>query len=87
MTRQEKAIALAQERRRQELAPLRLEIARLIDEVGFRKAKPVLTKYTGRPIIGGVHGGWWRYIGKRNGPVIKAELEALRPLVLFEKEH
>jgi hypothetical protein len=86
MTRQERAIALAQERRRQELAQLRLEIARLINEVGFREAKPVLRKYTGRPIIGGIHGGWWHYIGKRNGPLIRAELETLRPLVLFRKE-
>jgi len=87
MTRQERAIALATETRRTELLQLRTEIANLIEEVSFRKAKPVLMKYTGRPIIGGVHGEWWRYVGKRNGPLIQADLEALRPLSLFDKDH
>jgi hypothetical protein len=44
------AVSRAVERRRRELAPLRLEISERIDGLGWRRAKPMVQAAVGRPL-------------------------------------
>jgi hypothetical protein len=76
--RQAFARARARERRAIELAPLRSEIAHAIEEVGWRRAKPVVaTVLAPRWHVGGPKGQWWEHVGKRSGARILAGLKSL----------
>jgi len=71
------AIAVATQKRREELAPLRLEVAEAIDVVGWRRAKPVIKGVLGTVPVTGLHGGWWSKVGKRSGAAILEGLAGL----------
>jgi hypothetical protein len=64
--RQARAIAYARERREREIAPLRTDIAGLIEHVGWRRARPIVIDVIGHA-TGGPNGTWWHKVGKRNG--------------------
>ncbi|MGH9293783.1 MAG: hypothetical protein ACRD0B_00490 [Acidimicrobiales bacterium] len=65
------AVARSMERTRAELAPVRQQISDLIDEIGWRSARPVVQRAVGRPIE---RRGIW-LLGKRE---THRALEALR---------
>jgi hypothetical protein len=69
--RQSYAIARARQRRRVELGPVREEIAGLIDDMGWRRARPIIHAALGRPVQ---RPGLWR-LGKRETARV---LDALR---------
>ena len=61
-------------RRQAELRPIRVEVADEIDHIGWPKARLVIEEVLGVR-TGGLHGGWWSRVGKRNGPVLVQALE------------
>lgn len=65
MTRREHAIAAATVARRDQLLPARLQVAEAIEQVGWRRARPVVEEVLGVHAAG-PHGGWWSKVGKRN---------------------
>ena len=72
------AIVQARARRAKQLAPLRAEVAAAIAEVGWSRAKPVVTKALGpRWHVGGARGPWIEHVGTRAGTRILAGLRAL----------
>ena len=77
--RQRTAVLDAMARRQDELAPLLEEIDARIDEVGWRRARPIVTETIYHadelPLA---RSGPWRYrVGKRNGKKILAALSEL----------
>jgi hypothetical protein len=74
---QRRAIAYARERRESELAPLRVQVARAVAEVGWTRARPVVAEVMAPVPVHGPHGRWGRRIGKRNGRRLLAALSAL----------
>lgn len=72
------AIGKARERRAAELAPLVAEVDRLVGEVGWHQARPVVETVLGPTVrVTGPRGRWRAKVGKRNGAAILAELAAL----------
>ena len=72
------AIGKARERRAVELAPIRTEVDRLVAEVGWRRARPVLRGILGPHVLVSRPAGKWRArVGKRAGARIAAALSAL----------
>ena len=73
------AIAEARERRERELAPLRAEVDRLVSEVGWRQARPIVEAVM-VPLglrVTGPRGAWRSRVGKRSGARLLAGLRAL----------
>ena len=78
MSARDRAIVAARARRAAELAPLRAEVARAIDRVGWRRARPVVAQVLGvRP--NGLRGGWWAKVGKRSGARLLVALSLVEP--------
>jgi hypothetical protein len=80
------AIARAMQQRRAELRPAREEIAELIDQIGWRRARPLVRAALGRPVQ---RAGLWR-LGKRDTHRVLIALRE-RPdekgqLCLFERD-
>ena len=76
--RQRYAIGKARERRTGELAPIRAEVARLVADVGWSRARPVLREVLGPHVLLSRPAGRWRAkVGKRAGARIVAALSAL----------
>lgn len=77
--RQRTAVLDAMARRRDELAPLLEEIDARIDEVGWRRARPIVTQaiYHACELPVALHGPWRYRVGKRNGKRILAALAEL----------
>ncbi len=76
--RRRRAIARSRERRAVELAPLRSEVARLVAEVGWSRARPVVREVLGPLVkVTGPRGAWRHRVGKRAGARIVAALFAL----------
>ena len=74
------AIARSRERRTAELAPLLAEIDRLVSEVGWSRARPIVREVLGPHVLVSRPAGKWRAkVGKRAGARIVAEL-ATRPV-------
>jgi hypothetical protein len=71
------AIARARERRSRELAPLRAEIDRLVQEVGWHQARPIVEAVMAPCQLSGPRGAWRARIGKRTGAALVAALGAL----------
>ena len=71
------AIAEARERRERELAPLRAEVDRLVAEVGWRQARPIVVEIMAPLRVTGPRGAWRSRVGKRAAARILAELGAL----------
>ena len=72
------AIARSRERRAAELAPLLAEIDRLVSEVGWSRARPVVREVLGSHVLVSRPAGKWRAkVGKRAGARIVAALSAL----------
>ena len=78
---QRAAIIAAQQKRREELDPIRNELDQMIHSIGWRKARPVVEQVMGFP-VSRQRGNWWAAVGKRK---IKALTEALRDLPRQEK--
>jgi hypothetical protein len=80
------AITRAMERRRAELRPSREEIAELIDQIGWRRARPLVRAALGRPAQ---RAGLWR-LGKRDTHRVLVALrerpEQRGQLSLFERD-
>lgn len=70
---QEHAIAVATVARRDELAPLRLEVSQAIDAIGWRKARPIVESVLCLH-ASGPRGGWWAAVGKRAGAKLLSAL-------------
>ena len=75
--RQRFAIAQSRERREHELAPMVAEIDRLVVEVGWRRARPVVEAAMTPVRVSGPRGVWRHRVGKRSGGRILAALSAL----------
>lgn len=71
---QREAISKAIEERRNDLLPLRREVDRLIDEVGWRRARPIVAEVLGFDPIR-QRGAWWARVGKRAGTKLVKRLE------------
>jgi hypothetical protein len=79
-TTQRRHYAVVQSRalRAEQLAPLRAEIAAVIAEVGWARAKPVVAAaLEPRWHVGGARGPWWEHVGFRSGERILAGLRAM----------
>ena len=72
--RQRYAIVKGAERREHELAPLRAEIDRLVAEVGWRRARPVVEAAMAPIRVTGPRGVWRSRVGRRSGGRILAGL-------------
>ncbi len=72
--RQRYAIGKARERRAAELAPLVAEVERLVSEVGWRRARPVVEAAMAPVRVTGPRG---HRVGKRTGARLVAALAAL----------
>ena len=85
------AIARSRERRTAELAPLLAEIDRLVSEVGWSRARPIVREVLGSHVLVSRPAGRWRAkVGKRAGARIVAALTALpvqERLVLDVSQH
>jgi hypothetical protein len=75
--RQRHAIVKARARREHELAPLRAEVGRLVAEVGWERARPIVEAVMAPVRVSGPRGVWRSRVGKRTGRRILAELAAL----------
>ena len=75
--RQRYAIGKARERRVGELAPIRAEVDRLIAEVVWRQARPVVEAVMAPVRVTGPRGAWRSRVGKRAGAKIIAALAGL----------
>ena len=72
------AIARSRERRAAELAPLLAGIDRLVSEVGWSRARPVVREVLGPHVLVSRPAGRWRAkVGKRAGARIVAAVTAL----------
>ena len=71
------AIARSRERRAAELAPLRAEVDRLVEEVGWRQARPVVEAVMAPLRVTGPRGAWRHRMGKRSGARLRADLAVL----------
>lgn len=75
--------------RREELLPLRAEVADAIEQVGWRRARPVVEEVLGVH-ASGPHGGWWGRVGKRSAPkllrALGERLEVTVQLTLFTEK-
>lgn len=82
------AIARSRERRAAELAPIVAEIDRLVAEVGWRRARPVVEAAIGPLVrVTGPRGAWRHRVGKRTGARIVAGLVALPVQERFDLVH
>lgn len=77
LERRAHAIARSRERRAAELAPLRAEVARRVEEVGWRQARPVVEAVMAPLRVTGPRGAWRHRVGKRTGARLLAGLRAL----------
>ena len=77
LERRAHAIAEARERRDRELAPLRAEVDRVVSEVGWTRARPVVEAAMAPLRVTGPRGAWRHRVGKRAGGRILAGLRAL----------
>ena len=76
--RRRRAIARSQERRAVELAPLVAEVDRLVSEVGWQRAAPIIRDVLGPHVLVSRPLGRWRAkVGKRAGARLVAVLAAL----------
>ena len=75
--RQRYAIARSRERRDTELAPLLAEVDRLVDEVGWRQARPVVAAVMAPVRVTGPRGVWRHRVGRRAGARLVDGLGAL----------
>jgi hypothetical protein len=75
--RRQRAIARSRERRAADLAPLRAEVDRLVSEVGWERARPIVEAVMAPVRVSGPRGVWRSRVGKRTGRRILAELAAL----------
>lgn len=75
--RQQYAIARGRERRAVELAPLVAEVDRLVVEVGWHQARPLVEDVMAPVRVTGPRGRWRQRIGKRTGTRLVAALAAL----------
>jgi hypothetical protein len=72
------AIARSRERRAAELAPRLAEVDRLVSEVGWSRARPVVREVLGPHVLVSRPAGRWRAkVGKRAGARIVAAVSAL----------
>ena len=72
------AIARSRGRRTAELAPLLAEVDRLVSEVGWSRARPVICAVLGPHVLVSRPAGRWRAkVGKRAGARIVAALSVL----------
>lgn len=65
--RQRYAIARSRERRTAELAPVLVEVDRLVADIGWCRARPVVEAVMAPVSVSGPRGVWRRRIGKRTG--------------------
>ena len=65
--RQRYAIGKARERRAVERAPIRAEVDRLVADVGWRQARPVVAAVMAPVRVTGPRGVWRHRVGKRAG--------------------
>lgn len=77
LERRAHAIAKSRERRDRELAPLRAEVDRLVEEVGWRQARPVVEAVMAPLRVTGPRGAWRHRMGERAGIRLLAGLRAL----------
>ena len=77
LERRSYAIARGRERRADELAPTLAEVDRLVAEVGWRRARPVVEAAMAPVRVSGPRGRWRHRVGKRSGGRIVAGLAAL----------
>ena len=76
--RRRRAIARSRDRRAAELAPLLAEVDRLVAEVGWSRARPVVREVLGPHVLVSRPTGRWRAkVGKRAGARIVAALTTL----------
>ena len=75
--RQQWGIANARQKREQELAPIRAEIAILVSEVELNRAKPVIQSAIPFIYVSRANGLWQKRIAKRACAMIVAELKAM----------
>ena len=76
--RQRYAIVKATERRAAELAPLLAEVDRLVAEIGWSRARPVVREVLGPLVkVTGPRGAWRHRVGKRVCARIVAALSDL----------
>jgi hypothetical protein len=73
--RRMRAIVAAQLRRQRQLEPLHADIAHAIEQLGWRRARPIVIDVIGNA-RGGRRGTWWRNVGKRNGTKLLGRLQA-----------
>jgi hypothetical protein len=80
------AIMNARQRRMRQLAPLHADITRAIEQLGWKRARPIVVDVVGHA-HGGRRGTWWRKVGKRNGTKLLTRLRA-EPVqrVLFDRQ-
>ena len=71
------AIARSRDRRAAELAPLLAEVDRLVSEVGWSRARPVVEAAMAPVRVTGPRGVWRSRVGKRAGARIVAALSVL----------
>ena len=74
MTAQEHAIAMVREAYRAEVLPIRQRVSDLIDQMGWRRARPIIEEVLGTHATS-PRGGWWAGVDKRTGPRLVAALE------------
>ncbi len=75
--RRQYAIARSREHRVHELAPLVAEVNRLVREVGWTRARPVVEAAMAPVRVSGPRGAWRSRVGKRSGARIVGGLAAL----------
>ena len=76
MTAQEHAIAAARQAYRLEVLPLREQVSDLVDQVGWRRARPVVEEVL-KVHASGPRGGWWSKVTRRRAVELIAVLSQL----------